>query len=88
MSKRKQIKGLYNRVVTLDEKVRNLEHDIQFKETTIQHLADRIKDLDATLVEAGILEHEWKPEAPKGSSIKSNFKYYEPTYTKINKVWE
>jgi hypothetical protein len=74
---------------TLYEKIRNLESDIQFKDVEIRHLADRIKEIDSTLVESGILEHEWKPEAPKGSVIKPNAPYYrEPSYTKINKVWE
>lgn len=86
MSRRKNIE---KNVQTLYEKIRNLEQDIQFKDLEIKHLADRIRELDTTLVEAGILEHEWVPEAPKGSTIKFNGPFYrDPTYTKINKVWE
>ena len=81
MSKRTDIEELFKRV-------RILEQDIQIKEMNIQNLADEIKRLDSVLVESGILEHNWTPDAPKGSSIKSNYKYFEPTYTKINKVWE
>ena len=86
MSRRKIIEA---KVDVLFNKVNNLEQDIQFKDIEIKHLADRIKELDTTLVEAGILEHEWVPEAPKGSTIKFNGPIYrDPTYTKINKVWE
>jgi hypothetical protein len=89
VSRRKDIE---KNVQTLYEKIRNLEQDIQLKDFDIKYLADRIKNLDSILVAAGILEHEWKPEAPKGSVIKHNdfsSKFtYEPTYTKINKVWE
>ena len=86
MSRRKDIDTKFQ---LLFDKVRNLESDIQFKDIEIKHLADRIKELDTTLVEAGILEHEWVPEAPKGSTIKFNGPiYHDPTYTKINKVWE
>lgn len=82
MNRKKEINALYKRV-------RNLESDIQLKELDIQHLSSRIRELDTTLVEAGILEHEWVPEAPKGSTIKFNGPIYrDPTYTKINKVWE
>lgn len=82
-------KQLVKTVDVLNQKVRNLEQDIQLlRDADMTNLAERIRELDSILVEAGILEHQWKPEAPKGSSIKSNFKYYEPTYTKINKVWE
>lgn len=82
-------KQLVKTVDVLNQKIRNLEQDIQLlRESDVTHLAERIRELDSILVEAGILEREWKPEAPKGSSIKSNFKYYDPTYTKINKVWE
>ena len=88
MSRRKDIE---KNVQTLYEKIRNLEQDIQLKDFDIKYLADRIKNLDSILVAAGILEHEWKPEAPKGSVIKHNdfsSKFtYEPTYTKINKVY-
>lgn len=86
MSRRKNID---TKIQTLYEKISNLESDIQFKDIEIKYLADRIKELDTTLVEAGILEHEWKPEAPKGSTIKPNGLFLrEPTYTKVNKVWE
>lgn len=86
MSRRKRTE---QRIINLAERIHNLERDIQFRDAEIKHLADRIRELDTTLVEAGILEHEWVPEAPKGSTIKPNGPYYrEPSYTKINKVWE
>lgn len=84
MSKRKDIEALLIRIS-------NLEHDIQLKDLDITELYKRTANLTRTLVEAGILEPEWKPEAPKGSAITPN-PYdpwlLEPTYTKINKVWE
>jgi hypothetical protein len=89
MAKRMRKKQLVKTVDVLNQKVRTLEQDIQLlRESDVNHLAERIRELDSILVEAGILEREWQPEAPKGSFIKSNFKYFEPTYTKINKVWE
>lgn len=89
MSRRRKREEFYQTVL---DRVYTLEKDIQLKELDIQHLSSKIRELDSTLVEAGILEHEWRPEAPKGSSIKPNpydpWEFGGPTYTKINKVWE
>lgn len=86
MSRRKRTE---QRIINLAERIHNLERDIQFRDLDIKHLAEKVRELDTTLVEAGILEHEWVPEAPKGSTIKSNSPYSDKlTYTKVNKVWE
>ena len=67
-------------------RIQTLEFEMQSKDMDIKHLADAIKKLDKVLVEAGILEYEWTPSAPKGSVIHPN-NNYDATYTKVNKVF-
>jgi hypothetical protein len=76
-----KINGLESRVVELISDNVYLSHRVD------KHMLD-IEKLEGYLIEAGILEKEWKPEAPKGSSITSNFTMFDPTYTKINKIWD
>ena len=79
-SKKKQIDSLRQRV-------RNLEDGIQVSELRIETLDKAYNRLFSILIETGIVETEWKPTAPKGSTITSNNSWREPTYTKINKVF-
>jgi len=67
-------------------RIQQLEWDIQAKALDINHLSRAITKLDKVLVEAGILEYEWKPTAPKGSVIHPD-NNYDATYTKVNKVF-
>lgn len=79
-SKKKQIDRLYSRVI-------NLEHNIQVNELRIETLDKAYNRLFSILIESGIIETNWLPSAPKGSTITPNGQYGERTYTKINKVF-
>lgn len=87
--RRKQIEGLYDKTVTLRDKIENMERDRQFLEIQISGLEKAYNKLFSILAESGIIETEWKPTAPKGSTITPNngYRWNEPTYTKINKVF-
>lgn len=82
-------KDLEAQVYELKNTVRSLTMDSQVFDLRIDEANKSIQKLRNILVEAGILETEWTPEAPKGSSITPNGdRWAAPTYTKINKVWE
>lgn len=82
-------KDLLEEIIKLKSTVRELTAEAQVNELRHEHVAKGVRELRGILIEAGILEPDWEPEAPKGSSIKPNNAHYgAPTYTKINKVWE
>lgn len=69
-------------------RIQSLEWESQRKDLVIEHLAESIRKLDKVLVEAGILEYQWSPAAPKGSLIHFDGHGPDgPTYTKVNKVF-
>ena len=81
-------KELEKQLEFLKNRISDVISDNLFIGQKVETALIKADKLEGHLVEAGILETNWKPEAPKGSSIKPNVKSFEPSYTKINKVWE
>ncbi len=75
------------RIDALHSRIINLEHGIQFLELQVETLEKSYNKLFGILIESGIIETDWKPTAPRGSSITANGRNNEPTYTKVNKVF-
>lgn len=81
-------KQLEKQLEFLKNRIADVISDNAYLGQKVESVIIKADKLERYLVEAGILETEWRPEAPKGSTITSNVKYFDHTYTKINKVWE